>query len=130
MWTESTCTLINAIATANTGTATGGCTGGTAGADTVYLGANVALTAANNNTYGPTGLPVVTSAITIEGNGHGNRAGIVRRRRFASWRWAGGGNLTLNSATVSGGLSTGSAYYSSSARGRWHLCRSWQYRWC
>jgi hypothetical protein len=67
----ATCTLADAITAANTNATTGGCTHtGAGGADTLNLTANVTLTASNKSTYGPTGLPVVTSAITIEGNGN------------------------------------------------------------
>ena len=54
-----TCTLADAITAANTDAATGGCTAGS-GADIIDLQTNVTLTAVNNTTSGPTGLPVVT----------------------------------------------------------------------
>ena len=62
------CSLVNAITAANTDTATGGCPKGS-GADTIRLpvGSTQTLTTVNNSTYGPTGLPVISSAITIEG---------------------------------------------------------------
>ena len=64
------CTLVNAITAANTDSATGGCPAGN-GADTIVLptGSTQTLNSVNNNTYGPNGLPVITSAITIDGNG-------------------------------------------------------------
>src|SRR5262245_1136782 len=69
----TTCTLINAITTANTGVNTGGCvqTGTVSAADTIVLQPSSVhtLTAVNNSTFGDTGLPVVTSQITIEGQG-------------------------------------------------------------
>src|SRR5262245_7156001 len=67
---EGACTLVDAITAANTDTATGGCVAGSE-ADTITLPTNSTqtLTAVNNNTYGPTGLPVVSSTITIEGQG-------------------------------------------------------------
>ena len=70
------CTLINAITAANTDTATGGCPAGS-GADTIVLpaGSTQTLTSVNNSTYGPTGLPVISSAITIAGQGSTISAG-------------------------------------------------------
>ena len=64
------CTLVDAITAANTDTATGGCPAGS-GADTIVLpvGSTQTLTEVNNDTYGPTGLPVISSVITIEGQG-------------------------------------------------------------
>src|SRR2546425_7021414 len=64
-----TCTLIDAITAANTDAATGGCVAGS-GADTIVLQNSSLhpLTAANNTYNGPTGLPVITTEITIEGN--------------------------------------------------------------
>jgi hypothetical protein len=71
----TTCSLANAITTANTGT----------------------------NTGGATGLPNVTSAITIEGNGHTISRSIsavdLFRILLVTWK----GNLTLQHATISGG---------------------------
>src|SRR4051812_25573647 len=69
----TTCTLINAITTANTDVNTGGCVqiGTVSAADTIVLQPSSVhtLTAVNNSTFGDTGLPVVTSEITIEGQG-------------------------------------------------------------
>ena len=64
------CTLVDAITAANSDAPAGGCTAGS-GADTLVLpaGSTHTLTAVNNSTYGPNGLPLVTSAITIAGNG-------------------------------------------------------------
>jgi len=95
-----TCTLADAITAANTNTATGGCEAGS-GADTINLQTNVTLTAVNNTTNDNNGLPVITSAITIEGNG--NTISRSSATNFRILAVAGGGNLTLNSATVSGG---------------------------
>ena len=54
------CTLVEAITAANTDTATGGCPAGS-GADTIVLppGSTQTLTKVDNDTFGPTGLPVV-----------------------------------------------------------------------
>ena len=62
---ETTCTLVNAIRSANTDTAVGGCASGAAGLDTIDLQADVTLTAAAGNYGGDTGLPLVTTAIVI-----------------------------------------------------------------
>jgi len=95
------CTLADAITAANTDAAVGGCTTGYAGADIIDVQADVSLTTANNTTDDRTGLPVITSAITIEGNGHSiSRIGGTGFRILAV---GSGGDLTLNSVTVSGG---------------------------
>ncbi|MGH8489852.1 MAG: hypothetical protein ACREXS_13545, partial [Gammaproteobacteria bacterium] len=62
------CTLANAIRSANTNTAVGGCTKGS-GADTIVLPTKSTqlLTAVDNTTLGPTGLPVIRSTITLQG---------------------------------------------------------------
>jgi hypothetical protein len=103
------CDLIEAIGNANdttTGQPNTDCAAGNpAGADTIVLQVNVTLTASNNATYGPTGLPVITSAITIEGNG--NTISRSSATDFRILAVASGGNLTLNSATVSGGAASG-----------------------
>jgi hypothetical protein len=98
------CTLVDAITAANTDTATGGCPAGQ-GADTIVLpaGSTQTLTSINNNTYGPTGLPVIRSAITIAGNG----STIARESSAPEFRlFAVGstGELTLHETTVSGGI--------------------------
>jgi hypothetical protein len=66
----TTCTLVDAITAANTDTATGGCPAGS-GADTLVLSPGSTLTLMDpiNTPYGPTGLPVVSSVITIAGQG-------------------------------------------------------------
>ena len=105
------CDLIEAIGNANdttTGQPNTDCDAGNpAGADTIDLQVNVVLTASNNSTYGPTGLPAITSAITIQGNGKTiSRSSATDFRILAV---AVGGNLTLNSATVSGGVASGAS---------------------
>ena len=57
---NSTCSLADAITTANTDRAKGGCPAGS-GADTITLSANITLDAA---------LPYIRSDITIEGGGY------------------------------------------------------------
>jgi len=89
----TTCSLADAITTANSGTDTGGCTGGSAGADTLDLTANLTLTNV---------LPDITSEITIEGNGH-----TIQRDSsalpFRVLSVSSSGNLTLKQATISDG---------------------------
>ncbi len=103
------CTLADAITAANTDAAVGGCTTGYAGADIIDVQADVALTTANNTTYGATGLPVITSEVTVAGNDHSiSRSASTNFRILAV---AAGGNLTLNSVTVHGGAALGSGPY-------------------
>ena len=96
------CTLAAAIRAANTDTARGGCPAGS-GADTIVLppGSTQLLTTVNNSTYGPTGLPVIPSVITIAGHG----STIVRASAAPEFRLFAvnsAGALTLNETTVSG----------------------------
>ena len=85
---ETTCTLVNAIRAANTDAVTGGCVANSGsfvpgGADTIVLQTDVALTTAYaSSSYGLTGLPDITSAITIMGNNHTIQR--VSGPRFAS----------------------------------------------
>jgi hypothetical protein len=104
----TTCTLADAIMAANTDTAQGGCPAGS-GADTLVLeppGGSVTLTRMDNTTYGPTGLPVIRSAITMAGQG-----GTVRRDpsvpAFRLLAVNGSGDLTLRGVTLTGGLASG-----------------------
>ena len=97
------CTLVDAIQAANSDTARGGCPAGS-GADTIVLpaGSRQTLTEVHNSTYGPTGLPVIRSAITIAGQG----SRIVRDRRAPEFRLFAvnsTGELTLQETTVRGG---------------------------
>ncbi len=101
------CTVIDAITAANNDKPTGGCPGGS-GADTITLpaGSIHTLTSVNNTTYGPTGLPLVTTAITIEGNG----STITRDGTAPAFRILAigtGGDLTLQETTITGGISSG-----------------------
>jgi hypothetical protein len=98
------CTLVNAITAANTDMATGGCPAGS-GADTIVLPASSTqtLTEGNNSTYGATGLPVISSVITIAGQG----STIVRDSGAPAFRIVAvnsTGDLTLQETTVSGGI--------------------------
>jgi hypothetical protein len=101
------CTLVDAITAANTDTATGGCPAGS-GADTIMLppGSTQTLTTVHNDTYGPTGLPVVGSVITIAGQGSTiARAGGAPEFRLLAVNRT--GDLTLQETTVSGGAAAG-----------------------
>ncbi|MBA2491902.1 MAG: hypothetical protein H0V34_09430 [Gammaproteobacteria bacterium] len=105
------CSLVDAITAANTDTSTGGCPAGS-GADTIVLpkGSTQTLTAINNSEAdqydrffsGPNGLPLVTSAITIQGNG-----ATIRRAssapEFRIFAVDFDGRLSLQRTRVSGG---------------------------
>ena len=97
------CTLVDALTAANTDTATGGCPAG-GGADTIVLPADSTqtLTSVNNDRYGPTGLPVISSVITIAGQGStiARASGAPQFRLLAVHST---GDLTLQETTVSGG---------------------------
>jgi hypothetical protein len=73
------------------------------GPDTIVLAnSTFTLTEVNNTTYRPTGLPVINSAITIDGNGSTiMRMGVP----FHIFAVSNSGNLTLQETTVSGGSS-------------------------
>ncbi|MGQ0620368.1 MAG: choice-of-anchor Q domain-containing protein [Panacagrimonas sp.] len=101
----STCSLVGAINNANNGNDGGnGCAAGSAGPDTLVLTANQTLTTVNNTTFGPTGLPLVTSQIIIEGDDH--RIARVSTDPFRILAINSTGNLTLQQTAVSGGLLT------------------------
>ena len=67
---DGDCSLVDAIESANTNTAVGGCSAGNLDADTIVLqnSSKHALTISNNTTSGSNGLPVITTKITIQGN--------------------------------------------------------------
>jgi hypothetical protein len=76
-----------------------------AGGGTITLarGCTYTLTAVNNSTDGPTGLPFITGKITVQGNG----ATITRSttaKPFRLFAVAAGGSLSLNSVRLSNGL--------------------------
>ncbi len=111
------CTLINAINSATQDSSIGGCAAGS-GADTIVLPANsmVTLTAVNNgNGYGPyggvhifngpNGLPLITSNITIQGNGSTITRvdGSPDFRIFCVYENGHNAHLTLQNTTISGG---------------------------
>jgi hypothetical protein len=102
------CTLVAAIRAANTNMAQGGCPRGN-GADTIVLpsSSTQTLITVNNSIFGPTGLPVISSALTIEG-----RNSTIRRNRgdpdlFRIFAINDTGNLTLKDTTISGGIASG-----------------------
>ena len=98
------CTLADAIHSANTNAAVGGCTAGS-GADRLVLApkSTHTLTTVEDTTYGDTGLPLVTSTITIAGHKSTieRGAGAPEFRLVAVSRT---GKLTLEKLTVSGRL--------------------------
>jgi Putative Ig domain len=105
---DGQCSLIEAIVNANNDAATHADCAAGSGADTIVLpaNANVTLTNVSDNTYGPTGLPLITSRITIEGNG----AVIARQGSAAAFGLMAikdAGDLTLQNVTLSGGSSSG-----------------------
>jgi hypothetical protein len=93
-----TCTLVRAIHAANKDTTAGGtCTQGS-GTDTIVLpkGSTQTLTTVNNGYVGPSGLPVITSTMTIAGNGSTiARSSAPGTPEFRIFIVGTGGNLTL-----------------------------------
>ena len=102
---DGKCSLIEAVVNANADAALfSDCPAGS-GPDTIVLPpkANVRVGEVYDSTYGPTGLPLITSAITIEG--HGAR---IRRQGETAFRLITvnkTGSLTLQDVDVSNGLS-------------------------
>jgi hypothetical protein len=99
-----TCTLAQAITAANTDTITGGCPAGT-GADTLLLppGGIITLTTVDNTSEGAAGLPVVSSTITMAGQG-GTIARDGGAPYFRLLTVAAGGDLTMRDLTLQGGI--------------------------
>ena len=101
---DGQCSLIEAIVNANADAAFfSDCPAGD-GADTIVLPAkaNLAVRDVYDDTYGPTGLPLITSSITIQGNG-----ARIRRQGQLAFRLltvSKAGNLTIEDADVSHGL--------------------------
>ncbi|MGQ0591440.1 MAG: choice-of-anchor Q domain-containing protein [Gammaproteobacteria bacterium] len=96
------CTLVDAITAANTDAPVGGCPAGS-GADTIAVPpGSPTLTAVNNSTYGPSGLPVVTSEITINAFVTITRDSSAPQFRILAVGAT--GNLTLENTTVTGGV--------------------------
>jgi VCBS repeat protein len=107
---DGQCSLIEAIINANNDAPIfPDCAAGS-GADTIVLpaNANLVLSAVNNTDFGPTGLPVITSRITIEGNG----ATIARQGNAPAFGLMAVGfsaELTLRRVTLTGGSSSGNS---------------------
>jgi len=99
---------VDAITAANTNTATGGCSKG-GGADRIVLPPNSTqrLTAVNNNNpdEGPTGLPIISSAIAIDGNRSTIRR-IASAPEFRIFTVERGARLTLMETRVTGGAAS------------------------
>ncbi len=104
---STTCTLIDAITTANTDTNIGGCTisGTVGGADTIELPANsiINLTEVNNSYLGDNGLPVISSTVTIAGNESTIQRSNSITTPFRIMAVNSSGNLTLNDVTLTNG---------------------------
>jgi len=101
------CTLVDAITAANTDQQTGSCPTGS-GADTISLppGSIQTLTRENNYSGGYNGVPVITSAIVIQGNGSTiRRASSAPQFRIVAVDR--NGDLTLRDTTLSGGAAAG-----------------------
>lgn len=94
---NSSCTLVDAIRSANTDTSVNGCSIGS-GADTIVLNANVTLATPFS---GLDGLPAVTTTITVNGNNNT----VLRQNGAADFRLLSvlGGELSINETTFSGG---------------------------
>ena len=104
----TTCTLVDAITSANTDTATGGCTAGS-GADVIELTADVTLIAVDNTTDGDNGLPSIATEIEVKGVGASLPRAIVRDSGapdFRIFHVASGGSLVLDTVGISGGLAS------------------------
>jgi len=109
---DGICALIEAIDNANADAQThSDCVAGE-GADTIKLptGSTQSLTAVDNTSLGPTGLPVISSTVTIRG-----RNSTIRREsdalEFRILAVASSGDLTLHRTTVSGGVNGYSYLY-------------------
>jgi len=100
---DGRCSLIEAIINANGDAATHADCAAGSGADTIVLPkGSQSLTSSYTDYAGATGLPVITSEITIAGN----RTKIALAKTAAPFRVlavAASGNLTLNDVTISGG---------------------------
>jgi hypothetical protein len=108
---DGKCSLIEAIISANNDIAFGGCTAGSS-ADTIVLPAKSSFTLttpytdAYTATYGPAGLPTITTEITITGNGAKISRSLKGAPSFRLVNVSYDGNLTLDKVTISGGSST------------------------
>lgn len=102
------CSLAQAITAANTNTPAGGCKAGNDqhnGGDIIKLAADITLTAVDNLTDGPNGLPSVSSTITINGNGHTlARSSVTGTPKFRLLHVAPEGQLGLSRVTLHNGF--------------------------
>ncbi|MFZ6028136.1 MAG: choice-of-anchor Q domain-containing protein [Chloroflexota bacterium] len=96
----TSCTLAEAIVTANNGSLQAGCAqGDNGGDDTIYLQSNIVLT---------TPVSAVTNgSLTIEGSGYTIQRDPGSTISFTVLSVGSTGNLTLNRATIVGGLEPG-----------------------
>ena len=98
--------IINARATTNNQMRADCTTGNINGPDTVSLpnGGDFVMTAPHNSQFGPTGLPVITTAMTIEGNGATIRRSTTSGTPdFRIMVVDPGVNLTLRNTTIRDG---------------------------
>lgn len=96
------CTLVDAITSANNDAAAGQCTDGS-GADILVLPAGSTQTLATTNNV-ENGLPIVTTPITIQGNGSTiRRIGGINPPLFRIFQVNPTGRLILQQVTLSGG---------------------------
>jgi hypothetical protein len=102
-----TCSLGDAIRSADSASDYGGCTGATVSPNTIYLpSGGVTMTRYFTNVYGSyTGMPTIQSDITIVGN----NTKIARKssKFFRLFAVASGGKLTLDGVALSGGVASG-----------------------
>ncbi len=109
----SACTLRDAITAANTDAPVGGCIAGN-GSDTIVMpmGAVITLSEVDNTTAGAGGLPVVSTAVAIDGNGatvqRDAALGCIRDGNphpgeFRIFTVLYSGALTVNNLTVANG---------------------------
>jgi len=97
---DADCTLIDAVQAAETDSPVNACPAGD-DADTIALSADVVLTEPLLDRQGPTALPVITSTVTIQGNGFTiRRANDAPRFRLF---YVDGGDLTLEGLTLANG---------------------------
>jgi hypothetical protein len=106
---DGKCSLIEAIVNANNDAATHPDCAAGSGADTIVLPKKtITLTSFYTNYHGDTGLPVITSPITIVGDG----AKIIRQTTAPDFRLiavTSTGDLTLKNVALFGGLSYGAS---------------------
>jgi len=104
---ESTCTLVDAITAANTDSPVGDCPAG-AGTDTIELTTDVVLSEANNV---GNGLPLITSAIDIEGGGFVLERVGAGGTVFRFFGVLSSGTLTIGNLTMRNGRNFGGAIW-------------------